>query len=64
MLPSGSFFGIDLLAFPRTQHGIRRPNGVARDRTGIFRKTFLSPKIAKNGQKSLSLIYAAENVLK
>ena len=46
-----SFLGICSLVFSETQHGVRGPCGVVRDRAGILGKNIFAPKMRKIGQK-------------
>ena len=51
VFPSGSFLGIGSLVFSETQHGVRGPCLVVRDRARFFRKNLFAPKMGKMGQK-------------
>ena len=51
-LLSGSFLGIGLLVFSETQHGVRGPCLVVRDRAGFFLKKSFCPKNGENGPKT------------
>ena len=50
--PSGSFLGIGSLVFSETQHGVRGPCLVVRDRAGFFLKKSFCPKNGENGPKT------------
>ena len=47
VLPSGSFLEIGSLVFSETQHGVRGPCVVVRDRAGYLKKMFLPRKWGK-----------------
>ena len=51
VLPSGSFLGISSLVFSETEHGVRGPYLVVRDRAGFFKKNLFAPKMGKMGPK-------------
>ena len=51
VLPSGSFLGIASLVFSETQHDVRDPCLVVRDRAGFFQRSFFPKKMGKMGQK-------------
>ena len=52
VLLSGSFLGIGSLVFSETQHGVRGPCLVVRDRAGFFLKKSFCPKNGENGPKT------------
>ena len=47
----GSFLGIGSLVFSETQHSVRWPCLVVRDRAGFFLKNLFAQKMGKMGQK-------------
>ena len=51
VLLSGSFLGVGSLVFSETQHGVRDPCGVVRDRAGFFEEKKCCCKNGENGLK-------------
>ena len=55
VLLSGHFLGIGSLVFSETQHGVRGPCVVVRERARMFEKHFFAQNMGKMGQKSAKI---------
>ena len=57
VLPSRIFLGIGSLFFSETQHGVRGPCVVVRDRARFFEKNIFAPTMGKMDQLAKTRVF-------